>query len=236
MTPSRPHQLAMHQEDAYVRFALGDKLLALYMTRRQKERVPGDVSGAYPRVNARVMRKGTLSKAIVMHPLPRVDELSTDMDADPRSRYFEQARNGVPVRMALISLLLDKKHWSLKRDQVEESIYQGRGLLASVDGLTCQNSNCVTQQERRSCDQGVFVYLQPSVWFLCKYCERGITPTHFAYKGRKQYHPVQELQLQSLDQLSRMRFFPTKEEAEEGGLVAAASAPAKRTRAVEVTR
>ena len=41
-----------------------------------------------------------------MHPLPRVDELAYELDADPRSMYFKQAARGVPVRMALISLLL----------------------------------------------------------------------------------------------------------------------------------
>jgi len=47
-----------------------------------------------------------LRRALVMHPLPRVDELAYDMDADPRSMYFKQAARGVPVRMALIALAL----------------------------------------------------------------------------------------------------------------------------------
>jgi len=44
--------------------------------------------------------------AIVMHPLPRVDEISADVDADPRAAYFRQARNGVFIRMALLDQLL----------------------------------------------------------------------------------------------------------------------------------
>ncbi len=44
--------------------------------------------------------------ATVLHPLPRVDEIATEVDADPRSAYFRQARNGVFVRMALLDLLL----------------------------------------------------------------------------------------------------------------------------------
>ncbi|HRJ11797.1 MAG TPA: aspartate carbamoyltransferase, partial [Alphaproteobacteria bacterium] len=42
----------------------------------------------------------------VMHPLPRVNEIATSFDADPRALYFTQAANGVPVRMALLDYLL----------------------------------------------------------------------------------------------------------------------------------
>jgi len=41
----------------------------------------------------------------LMHPLPRVDELSPEVDDDPRSKYFEQVTNGVAVRMALLKLV-----------------------------------------------------------------------------------------------------------------------------------
>jgi aspartate carbamoyltransferase catalytic subunit len=41
-----------------------------------------------------------------MHPLPRLDEITTAVDADPRAAYFRQARNGLPVRMAILDWLL----------------------------------------------------------------------------------------------------------------------------------
>jgi len=41
-----------------------------------------------------------------MHPLPRVDEIATEVDSDPRAAYFRQARNGLYVRMALLRLCL----------------------------------------------------------------------------------------------------------------------------------
>ena len=44
--------------------------------------------------------------AILMHPLPRVDEISPEVDADPRAAYFRQARNGVQIRMALLDTVL----------------------------------------------------------------------------------------------------------------------------------
>jgi aspartate carbamoyltransferase catalytic subunit len=44
--------------------------------------------------------------AIVMHPLPRVDEIDHEVDSDPRAAYFRQAANGVALRMALLEALL----------------------------------------------------------------------------------------------------------------------------------
>jgi carbamoyl-phosphate synthase/aspartate carbamoyltransferase/dihydroorotase len=47
-------------------------------------------------------------KMVVMHPLPRLDEISTDFDTDPRAAYFRQAENGVYVRMSVLALLLGR--------------------------------------------------------------------------------------------------------------------------------
>jgi aspartate carbamoyltransferase catalytic subunit len=57
------------------------------------------------RVDAALMRR-LPEHAIVMHPLPRVDEIDPEVDSDPRAAYFRQARNGVTVRMALLDMLL----------------------------------------------------------------------------------------------------------------------------------
>ena len=46
--------------------------------------------------------------AIIMHPLPRVDEIPPEVDDDPRAHYFQQAKNGLFIRMALLYLLLNK--------------------------------------------------------------------------------------------------------------------------------
>jgi len=81
----------------------------VYQTRIQKERfaTPEEYEAArgvyvldqssYDRLNP---------SAIVLHPLPRVDEISTDVDADPRSAYFRQAHNGVFIRMALLESVI----------------------------------------------------------------------------------------------------------------------------------
>jgi aspartate carbamoyltransferase catalytic subunit len=81
----------------------------LYQTRIQKERFenPADYNQARgeTRIDAAVMER-LPSHAIVMHPLPRVDEIDPEVDADPRAAYFRQARNGVVIRMALLEMLL----------------------------------------------------------------------------------------------------------------------------------
>ena len=85
------------------------KVDVVYQTRIQKERFADAdayqaVKGVYV-IDADAM--GRLSPyAVVMHPLPRVDEIDPAVDADPRSAYFRQARNGVQIRMALLDMVL----------------------------------------------------------------------------------------------------------------------------------
>jgi aspartate carbamoyltransferase catalytic subunit len=81
----------------------------LYQTRIQKERFSDpseyDRARGETRIDAAVMAQ-LPAGAIVMHPLPRVDEIDPAVDADPRAAYFRQARNGVVIRMALLEMLL----------------------------------------------------------------------------------------------------------------------------------
>ena len=81
----------------------------VYVTRIQKERFPDveeydKVQGSY--VITPQLVETMREDAIILHPLPRVDEIERAVDAMPQATYFEQARNGVPVRMALLKLLL----------------------------------------------------------------------------------------------------------------------------------
>ncbi len=88
---------------------LGDvieEIDVLYVTRIQKERFPDEeeyrkVAGSY-RLTSETIAKAK-SSMIIMHPLPRVDEISPDVDGSGHARYFEQAFYGVPVRMAILS-------------------------------------------------------------------------------------------------------------------------------------
>ena len=81
----------------------------LYVTRIQKERFPDPeeykkVAGSY-RIDLHTL-KNVKEDMIIMHPLPRVDEISPDVDATKHAAYFRQTFNGVPVRMALLALVL----------------------------------------------------------------------------------------------------------------------------------
>lgn len=81
----------------------------LYVTRIQRERFPdpaeyNKVAGTY-RIDNAVLREAK-SDCIVMHPLPRVGEIAPEVDDTPHARYFRQAFNGVPVRMALLCAIL----------------------------------------------------------------------------------------------------------------------------------
>ncbi|MGA1866042.1 MAG: aspartate carbamoyltransferase [Thermoplasmatota archaeon] len=82
----------------------------IYMTRIQKERFPEEeeyrkVAGAY-KIQARML-DGAKKHMMIMHPLPRVDEIHPEIDSTPHAKYFAQASNGVPVRMALLKLILE---------------------------------------------------------------------------------------------------------------------------------
>lgn len=81
----------------------------VYQTRVQKERFTDlaefELARHAIRIDGDTMTR-LAPHAIVMHPLPRVDEIAVEVDADPRAAYFRQAANGVALRMALLEMLL----------------------------------------------------------------------------------------------------------------------------------
>jgi aspartate carbamoyltransferase catalytic subunit len=83
----------------------------LYVTRIQKERFPDPAEYAKVKGSYRV-DLGLLSRAkgdmIVLHPLPRVDEIASEVDGTAHARYFQQVYNGIVTRMALLGLILGK--------------------------------------------------------------------------------------------------------------------------------
>jgi aspartate carbamoyltransferase catalytic subunit len=88
-----------------------DSLDVLYVTRIQRERFPDEdeyekVAGEY-QIDADTLASAQ-DHLSVMHPLPRVDEIAGDVDDTTHAHYFEQAHNGVPVRMALLDSLFQR--------------------------------------------------------------------------------------------------------------------------------
>lgn len=85
------------------------ELDVLYVTRIQKERFPDPAE--YAKVKGVYKIDLTLLKAakkdlIILHPLPRIDEIAPEVDATPHARYFQQVWNGIVTRMALLALIL----------------------------------------------------------------------------------------------------------------------------------
>jgi len=143
----------------------------LYMTRIQRERFPQEAD--YQRLkDSYVLDADKLALAkpdlMVMHPLPRVNEIAYQVDADPRAAYFRQAAYGVFARMALIALQLGLiENASGGAEQVAT-----QPAAARCD-LICPNPRCVTNGER---------YAQPSFHahgshpqtYVCDYCDETI--------------------------------------------------------------
>jgi aspartate carbamoyltransferase catalytic subunit len=153
LTPKQPHQLALFtQMDAAIQMRLnsmasGLRYDAFYMTRKQKERVKdGGKDGNYPTIGDDFLREKRFKDTVVMHPLPRVDELSPELDRDKRGIYFKQAAYGVPVRMALLKFLFDRAEDKHRAAVRPISLYESPEPL----GPHCVNANCVTVTEAGS--------------------------------------------------------------------------------------
>ncbi|MDR1588588.1 MAG: aspartate carbamoyltransferase [Oscillospiraceae bacterium] len=116
------------------------ELDVLYMTRIQRERF-GDPA-EYDRLRGTyVLRRDALDAArrdmLIMHPLPRLEEIAPDVDGDPRAVYFEQARYGMYIRMALLLTLT-----RLGREPAAPV-----RTAAQNGGAVCPNPSCVTRAE-----------------------------------------------------------------------------------------
>ena len=118
------------------------KLDVLYMTRIQRERFSDPA--VYERLKDSYIldpEKMKLAKEqmCVLHPLPRVNEISVAVDDDPRAAYFRQALNGKYMRMALILMLLKEAQENPAREPI-------RGELRY--DLTCRNPRCISATEQ----------------------------------------------------------------------------------------
>jgi aspartate carbamoyltransferase catalytic subunit len=81
----------------------------LYVTRIQRERFPDSASYFQVASSYRItpeLLSGVKQRLIVLHPLPRLDEIDPRVDLLPHARYFEQSRNGIPVRMAMLQKVM----------------------------------------------------------------------------------------------------------------------------------
>ncbi len=139
----------------------------LYMTRVQRERFT-DQSDYERLKDSYILTRAKLATAksdlCVMHPLPRVNEISVDVDADPRACYFKQVENGKYMRMSLILKLL-AEYKTTKPEALE---------TVEISGACCKNARCISQTEQelgqafKSAGKGSSLY-------RCIYCDTQLT-------------------------------------------------------------
>ncbi|MBV8135266.1 MAG: hypothetical protein JO121_06430, partial [Deltaproteobacteria bacterium] len=225
LTPSAPHQMALFTGDLALRKAPAGEapasLDAFYVTRLQKERMadkeikPGD----YVRFDARALKTQRTQEAVVMHPLPRTDELAYELDSDPRAVYFEQAAVGVPVRMALIAWLIEQK-----RDQRTDPKPAGQSIRFKAEPYPrCANSNCITRFEgphlrpRFKLARTVDRHVLP---LRCEYCERELNVEFVGHARSHRYYKYDENlygYVRQWIQEPSLAVFETVKQAEEHG-------------------
>lgn len=131
----------------------------LYMTRIQKERFTSDQQYAEQK-GVFVLDSAKLCAAKkdlkILHPLPRVDEITVDVDDDDRAKYFDQTVYGMYARMALILTILQKAE-----------IQKKKRTLHSTHPHQCSNPKCITQTEHYLPD----LFIEAGDMLVCKYCD-----------------------------------------------------------------
>lgn len=155
----------------------------LYMTRIQKERFDDieqyqQVEGSY--ILTTTLMKLAKEKMCVLHPLPRVNEVSAHVDSDPRSSYFRQAFYGKIMRKALIIKLLSETPaycGFMPEASNGNAVFNGRKMVESK--YSCDNEKCVTKfeqeiEEKFHADENGKIY--------CAYCDKEITGEILEYE------------------------------------------------------
>jgi aspartate carbamoyltransferase catalytic subunit len=197
LTPSAPHQMALFTSANPLANMPAVRppasLDAFYLTRLQRERIAAtdDQPRSYIPFDARALRTSRTHDAVVMHPLPRTDELAYELDNDPRAVYFEQAAAGVPVRMALIAWLLENRPRPLKAPGLCQTPITFKGEIAP----RCANLNCITRHEGS--------YLLPRFRFApstnraslslrCDFCERNLRVEYVGHTSSRRFYHFDE--------------------------------------------
>ena len=154
-----------------------------------------------------------------MHPLPRVDEIASEVDEDHRSRYFQQASYGVPVRQALIALVSGRRQWSKPYETGH-----AKRVAAGMAGMTCASDVCVSVRESASAPPKFTVDLvarESSV--ACYYCGTGSRPGCFR-RGEHGvvYHDIARLTEVDIAGDRELFVYPTIQAAADDGLAPSA--------------
>jgi aspartate carbamoyltransferase catalytic subunit len=227
VTPEEPHQQSLFsgpEINLDVRIT-EKKIDAVYVTRFQKERWT-EKDQPYPRIDKKFLNEPKYSAASVLHPLPRVGELDVSLDADSRAIYFQQAAYGVPVRMALISLLLGlAKGKTLQKfeggfEKQKRACYDQPRMI----GMACPNKNCIVHEPMESLYvRNRFLVVRTDGGAPCKlrcsYCESDVERFVIAHKKNKWFTKDTALLLRHDDEhhLRELIVFAEEAQARESG-------------------
>ena len=171
--------------------AVKANLDVVYASRMQKERhidAPDSLTDTTLRVDKKFMRRPKFKDALIMHPLPRVDEIDYALDKDERSIYFKQAAYGVPVRMSLLACLLGvsqpqaEAHYGSFAYPVTYPPYK------SDAGIRCPNPTCVSNNESAYIIPEFFRVDENPTVLRCRYCRRDARAEAAGSVRTKVYH------------------------------------------------
>jgi hypothetical protein len=119
-----------------------------------------------------------------MHPLPRRDEIAAELDDDPRSLYFTQAARGVPVRMAILAMLLGRLSLAAREKEHETRLFP-----VELGVNPCPNSNCITHTEKRHQRLAFKLTSRDPLRAACGYCAQEILIGLVGCTTTRHFHP-----------------------------------------------
>jgi aspartate carbamoyltransferase catalytic subunit len=207
LTPQKPHQLSLFTD---ARGFAVDRVDAVYMTRPQTERHPDGGRGLenYVQIGKRQLSAEPLRDAVVMHPLPRRDEISSDIDNDPRSIYFKQAARGVPIRMAILASLLGALPGSVEPRPVDVRYHPV--LLGSNP---CPNATCISRTEARHVTPSYKLASRFPLRAYCGFCSHELVFALVGCTTSAHYHERDSAELRKI-RPDHLVFFRDAVEAE----------------------
>jgi aspartate carbamoyltransferase catalytic subunit len=216
LAPPRHDQAHSLPTNSYPKDAIREMLRnvdACYVTRLHHERLLKGEKAAenYPIIDRKFLDMKQFKHALVLHPLPRVDELSYDLDTDPRALYFKQMAYSVPIRMALIAKVLGIRPF-IQRDlqpKARPEIYSSR------EGLRCSNPKCVSQLESLYLSNKFVVVSKSPAILRCQYCDTPVARPVVGNKRARTYcvDCIQPANISEKDVI----LFSSEEQAEAAG-------------------
>jgi aspartate carbamoyltransferase catalytic subunit len=214
LTPQKPHQLSLFTDAKGMPV---EHIDAVYMTRPQTERhhADEDLDTEYLQLGSSALAAESLRDAVVMHPLPRRDELSSELDEDPRSIYFQQAARGVPLRMAILAALLGRQPLTARGLDRASSMYPVR-----LGENPCPNPTCISRTEVRHVSPAFRLTDRYPLRASCGYCSHELEIRLVGCSTTRHFHKSESATARQI-RPDHLVFFRDEEQAHAMGFSAA---------------